>query len=219
MEKSAEGLNVFSTRRPICRDPDLLLSRSVPKPPLNITNEDRDRIGTGLAYRVDLNIPPMTEKAITYNLKPAWWAMVRTRELLSRLETVDQIAVEDVTPQRTQAILFKRTADGKAVVIVWRNDDPGAASFAHTGLALESAEDIFGAAVPAKDGWYGIGKVPVVFTLNAPASSARDGLDAKYGSAGWRSRSCDASVHCAIHGPIRAQSFAYEQIGGDPTPT
>ena len=175
VEKTADGLNVFDQAAYLARS-ELLLSRAGIKPPLNIINEDRDRIGTGLAYRMELHIPPMAEKTVTYHLKPAWWAMVRTRDLLSQLDSVDQIAVEDVIPQRTQAMLFRRTADGNAVVIVWRNDDPGAASFAHTGLSVQSAEDVFGAALPGKEGWYSIGKVPVIFNLGSPASSARPGL-------------------------------------------
>jgi hypothetical protein len=175
VEKTADGLNVFDQAAYLARS-ELLLSRAGVKPSLNIRNEDYERLGTGLAYRTELQIPPMSEKPPTFNLKPAWWAMVRTRELLSQLKTLDNIGVEDVIPDRTQAMLFERTADGKGVVIVWRNDDAGFASFDKTGLSVESAEDVFGATVPLEKGWYAIGKVPIVFSLSTAASAARDGL-------------------------------------------
>jgi hypothetical protein len=213
VEKSADGLNVFDQAAYLTRS-DLLLSRAGIKPPLNIVNEDRDRIGTGLAYRMELYIPPMTEKTVTYNLKPAWWAMVRLRELLSKVESVDQIPVEDTTPQRTQAMLFRQKADGKAVVVVWRNDDPGAASFAHTVLSVQSAEDVFGAVAPAKEGWYAIGKVPVVFTLGASAAEAQAALSRLWIRDGaepaWSQRVI------AQFTPEKGQAFAYEQKGGAP---
>ena len=77
------GWNVFDQAAYLSRA-GLLLSRAGVNPPLNIINEDRDRIGTGLAYRTDLHIPPLTEQAVTYNLKPAWLAMVQNPPLLAQ---------------------------------------------------------------------------------------------------------------------------------------
>ncbi|HZK82061.1 MAG TPA: hypothetical protein VFC46_13360, partial [Humisphaera sp.] len=155
VEKTPDGLNVFDQAAYLARS-DLLLSRVGMKPALSIHNGDYERIGTGLAYRSELLIPPMREQTLTYNLKPAWWAMLRTRELLSQAKAIDLTTAQDVLPDRTQVMLMSRNSDGKALVVIWRNDDAGAASFAHSGLGVENVEDIFGAAVVPQDGWYGI---------------------------------------------------------------
>ena len=34
------------------------------------------RLGTGLAYRTEIRVPPMTEKPLTWQLKPARWAVL-----------------------------------------------------------------------------------------------------------------------------------------------
>jgi hypothetical protein len=204
VEKTTDGLSVFDQAAYLSRA-DLLLSRAGVKPALNVVNEDAERLGTGLAYRSEIRVPPMTEKPLTWHLKPAWWAVLRTRELLSQLKTLDLIDVHDVMPLRTQAMLFERTRDGRAVVIAWRNDDPGATSFARTGLTVESAADLFGAPVSPKDGWYPIGKLPTVFTLSSPAANAREGLSRLWARDGEREPSWPQRVLAEF--PPAADSF------------
>lgn len=215
VEKTAAGLNVFDQAAYLTRS-DLLLSQIGIKPTLSIRNGDYERLGTGLAYRSVLEIPPMQEQTLTFDLKPAWWAMVRTRQLLSQLKVIDQLPIADVVPERTQAMLFARNADGKAVAIVWRNDDPGSASFAHAGLNVESAEDILGAPVVPHDGWYAIGKMPVVFALGTSADVAKKSLPLLWVRDGaepaWPQRVI------AQFTPGDGQSVAYSQTGGSDAP-
>ena len=211
VEKTADGLNVFDQAAYLTRS-DLLLSRAGVAPTQSIRNGDFERLGTGLAYRTELQIPPMREQTLTFNLKPAWWAMVRTRDLLSKMKSLDLVPVQDVIPERTQAMLFERTADGRAVAIVWRNDDAGFVTFSHTGLAVESAQDIFGATTAAVDGWYGVGKMPVVFTLTTPAAAAREGL-----SRLWvRDAAAPAWPQSVVASftPDTGKSFAFAHTGG-----
>lgn len=211
VEKTSDGLDVFDQAAYLTRS-DLLLSRAGVVPALSIRNGDYERLGTGLAYRSEMQIPPMREQTLVYSLKPAWWAMVRTRDMLSKMKVIDQIPVQDVIPERTQAMLFERSADGRGVAILWRNDDAGFVSFAQTGLAIDSAQDVFGANVPAVEGAYAIGKMPVIFTLTTAAASARDGLN--------RLRVRDGAAatwpQCTLarFTPDAGQSAAYAQTGG-----
>ncbi len=215
VEKTSAGLNVFDQAAYLVRS-DLLLSQVGIKPALSVRNGDYERLGTGLAYRSELDIPPMSEQTLTFNLKPAWWAMVRTRELLSQLKAMDPIPVQDVVPERTRATLFARNSDGKGVAILWRNDNPGAVSFSHTGLNVESAEDIFGAPVAAQDGWYSIGKMPVIFNLAAPAMDAAGGLRLLWvrdvAEPAWPQRVI------AEFAPDSGQKVGYSQTGGIAAP-
>ncbi len=175
VEKDAEGLTGFDQAAYLVRS-DLLLSKFNIQPALSVRNEDDIRLGLGLTYRNALRIPPTVAKFPTYQLRPAWWALARTRALLTQLNVPVELSVPDLFPGRTRALLYTRKANAKQILIVWRNDDPGFASFSRTGVAVESAEDVFGTPATAeKDGAYPVGKVPTVFTLaGSPADVAKN---------------------------------------------
>jgi hypothetical protein len=145
-------------------------------------------LGLGLVHRRRVTVPPMTEKVQAHDFKPAWWAMAQTRKWLEEMTFVSAIEIADVVPGRSQCLLYKRK-DGKAVVVLWRNDDAGDASFAQTSMSVESAQDVLATPIAAKDGWYSIGKMPVVFVMGANADGAaaalgkiwvRDGAEAAW---------------------------------------
>jgi hypothetical protein len=174
VEKGTAGLNAFDQAAYLARSA-LMLDRLGIRPALSIHNEDYVRLGLGLVYRRDLLIPPMQEKPLTYQFKPAWWAMTRVRLWLDAAPVAAEIEIQDIVPGRTRCLLEKGK-DGRLFALVWRNDDAGALSFTQTGLTVSGAEDLFGAAVPAADGWYSIGKVPCRFALTEAAEPATEAL-------------------------------------------
>lgn len=171
VETEEDGLNGFMQAAYLVRS-DLLLRPLGIRPELSIRNGDFDRVGTGLAYRRQIEIPPLREKLTTFELKPAWWALARTRSLLDQLEPLTLTALSDVAPGRSFAAVYKRKADGKAVAITWRNDNAGFVSVGRSGIVIEAAEDIFGATVAGENGWYPVGAAPVILTLSAPPEAA-----------------------------------------------
>jgi len=155
---------------------DLLLHGAGIRPALAIRNDDFARLGLGLAYRRELLVPPLAERPATFQLKPAWWGVLRARQWLAQLQAAEPVEIQDIVPARTRCLAAKRR-DGKVAAIVWRNDDAGAVTFAHAGLGVEAAEDVFGSPVPAEGGWHAVGKVPVAFVLGeGDWARARDAL-------------------------------------------
>lgn len=171
VEKGESGLGAFDQAAYLIRS-DLLLHPQGIRPALAIRNDDCARLGLGLTYRRELAVPPLAERPATLQLKPAWWGVLRARQWLGpsasrgagRADAAEMVEVQDTIPGRTQCLALRRN-DGRATAIVWRNDDGGELSFAHTGLAVEAAEDAFGSPVPAHGGRHLVGKVPVAFTL------------------------------------------------------
>jgi len=208
-----KGLDAFDQAAYLVRS-DLLLNAWGIRPALEIRNEDYVPLGLGLVYRRELLIPPLSEKPVTCQLKPAWWGIVRIRQWLDQLKPAGEIEVQDVVPGRTRCLLYERKSDGKPVAMVWRNDDPGGLSFAQTGLAIEAAEDAFGSAVPVADGWHAVGKVPVILTLagaKEPPAQALAHLRVRDGAEpAWPQRVLAAFT------PATGQRQAYEHQGGEP---
>ena len=213
VEKGTNGLNAFDQAAYLARA-SLLLGRAGIRPALSIRNEDFIRLGLGLMYRRELSIPPLQEKPLAYQFKPAWWAMTRVRQWLDAAPVGTEIEVQDIVPGGTRCLL-QLGKDGRPVALVWRNDDPGQISFAQAGLTVAAAEDLFGASVPVTNGWYAIGKVPCRFTLTAgtePASSAlarlrvREGADSQ-----WPQRVLAAFT------PATGQQHDYAHTGGEAT--
>lgn len=165
VEKGGNGLTAFDQAAYLARAA-LLLDGTGIRSALTLRNEDYVRLGLGLAYRRDLSIPPLAEKPLTYQLKPAYWAMSQVRRWLTEAPISDHIDVQDVISGRTRC-LIQRSKDGSTHAIIWRDDDAGQISFAEAGVTIESAEDLFGASVPQNDGWYSIGKIPCRFAIKA----------------------------------------------------
>ncbi|MBI2194634.1 MAG: NPCBM/NEW2 domain-containing protein [Planctomycetes bacterium] len=213
VEKDPKGLNAFDQAAYLVRS-DLLLHRLGIRPALSIRNEDDTRLGLSLAYRQERTIPPLSEKILTYQLKPAWWGITLTRRWLDQLRSVAEIEVQDVVPGRTRCLLYERKEDGKSVAIAWRNDDEGHLSFDSTGLKIEAAEDLFGTPVASQDGWYPVGKLPVVFVLGKSDEPAAQGLARLW------VRDADAPAWpqrvLAAFTPDTGQRVQYEQSGGQP---
>ncbi|MDA0837830.1 MAG: NPCBM/NEW2 domain-containing protein [Planctomycetota bacterium] len=161
------GLDAFDQAVYLSRA-TFLLDRLGIHPTLVLQNEDDSRLGFGMTYKKSFSIPPLKEKLPTYQLKPVWWAMVRTKKLLAEAEVVTGLEVQDVFPGRTRCMLYRRKTDKKLLAVAWRNNDPGWISFQRTGATTAKAEDIMGASISARDGWYPIGKAPVVIELTTP---------------------------------------------------
>lgn len=213
VEKGTNGLNAFDQAAYLARA-SLLLGRAGIRPALSIRNEDFIRLGLGLTYRRELSIPPLQEKPLAYQFKPAWWAMTRVRQWLDAAPVAAEIEVQDLVPGGTRCLL-QQGKDGRPIALVWRNDDPGHVSFAQAGLTVASAEDLFGASVPATNGWFAVGKVPCRFTLTAgaePVASAlarlrvRDGAESQ-----WPQRVLAAFT------PTSGQHHDYAHTGGEVT--
>lgn len=213
VEKGTNGLNAFDQAAYLARA-SLLLGRAGIRPALSIRNEDFVRLGLGLMYRRELSIPPLQEKPLAYQFKPAWWAMTRVRQWLDAAPVAAEIEVQDIIPGGTRCLL-QQGKDGKPVALVWRNDDPGHVSFAQAGLTVAAAEDLFGASVPATNGWYAIGKVPCRFTLTSgpePVASALARLRVREGAEPqWPQRVLAAFT------PATGQQHDYAHTGGEPT--
>ncbi len=159
------GLDAFDQAVYLSRA-TFLLDRLGIHPTLVLQNQDNSRIGFGMAYKKSFSIPPMKQKLPTYQLKPAWWAMVRTKQLLTDAAIETALEVQDIFPGRTRCMIYRRKSDKKLLAIAWRNNDPGWISFLKTGAASVKAEDIMGAPVAIKGGWTPIGKAPVIIELN-----------------------------------------------------
>lgn len=211
VEKDPDGLDGFDQAAYLVRS-DLLLHTLGIRPVLSIRNDDYVRLGLGLTYRTVLQVPPMTHTLPTYHLKPAWWAIYRTRGWLDQLGKVSEIEVQDVVPGRTRCLLARRKADNGPVAMLWRNNDPGACTFSPTGLNLASAEDMLGTPLPSDGGWYPIGKLPAVFVLG-PAEDPEQNL------ARLRVRDHDGQSWpqqvIQSFSPLDAGGGQYEQRGGE----
>lgn len=174
VEKGSNGLDAFDQAAYLARAA-LLLDGTGIRSALTLRNEDYVRLGLGLAYRRELSIPPLAEKPLAYQLKPAYWAMTQVRKWLAEAPISARVEVQDVVAGRTRC-LVQKGKDGTTHAIVWRNDNVGQLSFAETGLTVTGAVDLFGANVPVKDGWYSIGKVPCRFTLSGGTESIPQAL-------------------------------------------
>jgi len=186
VEKDQSGLTAFDQAAYLSRSAFMLDEAGI-RPLLAMRNDDSVRLGLGLLHRRRIVAPPMTEMAQSHDFKPAWWAMVQTRRWLDEMKFVGAIDVQDVVPQRTTCLLYNRGE--KSVAVLWRNDDLGAVSFARTGLAIESAQDVLATPVAEGDGWYTVGRMPTIFVIHAPASKVaselrriwlRDGAEAAW---------------------------------------
>ncbi len=212
VEKDGTGLDAFDQAAYLARTA-LLLDGSGIRSALTVRNGDHVRLGFGLSYRRDLLIPPLAEKPLAYQLKPAWWAMSRVRDWLGETTAVAGLEVQDIIPGRSRG-LVRKAKDGSPVAILWRNDNPGQISFAGTGLKVTAAEDIFGATVPVTDGWYAVGKIPCRFTLtetDEPAALALARLQVRDGAeALWPQRVLAAFT------PATGARQSYAQTGGEP---
>ena len=171
VEKRGKGLDAFDQTAYLARAM-LLLDRLAVQPALVLHNEDKVRLGFGLTYKKVLTIPPLEQELPAFQFKPAWWGMVRVKELLGKMRVVAEVPVQDLFPGRTRCLLYERKKDRRAVAVLWRNNDDGQVSFAGTGLTATSAEDVFGSPVPQDKGWYQIGKVPAIFALSGPGPQA-----------------------------------------------
>ncbi|MCY3024535.1 MAG: hypothetical protein NTW87_36635, partial [Planctomycetota bacterium] len=149
VEKDPTGLSGFDQAAYLIRAAFLLAGQGL-KQALSIANEDTERLGLGLTWRRARSCPPLVEKPGTYLFKPGWWGMVTARRWLREAQFVAEVEISDVVPGRTRCCLFQ--SKGASVAAVWRNDDPGAVSFARTGLDVASAEDLLGSPVAAADG-------------------------------------------------------------------
>ena len=164
VEKGEEGLGVFDQAAYVARA-YLLLDQFGIRPVLSITNPDTDRLGLGLTYRRVINVPPLRERPDEFLLKPGWWAVLQARRWMRRLQPVSPIEVQDVVPDRTRCLLYRRKDDDRAVAVVWRVNDPGEVSFETAGFTVSAARDLLGTEVSGDSGWYSVGKMPAIFVL------------------------------------------------------
>ena len=212
VEKGPKGLTAFDQAAYLVRS-ELLLHQLGIRPALAVRNEDFARLGLGLTYRRELTAPPLTERPMTFQLKPAWWGVHHTRQWLAHVEPVAEIEIQDVVPHRTRCLLYKRKSDGVPEAAVWRNDDPGRLSFAATGLSVVSAEDTFGSNVPLEAGSYAVGRVPVFFVLKPAGEPAEQALSRVRVSDGpaptWPQRVIAAFT------PATGKRQSYTQTGGE----
>jgi hypothetical protein len=174
VERDADGLDAFDQAAYLARAA-LLLDGPDTRSVLTLRNEDYVRLGLGLAYRRDLVIPPLVEKPLAFQFKPAYWAMTQVRQWLAETLSSELMEVQDVIPGRTRAVL-QTGRNGDAHVVVWRNDDPGTLSFRAAGVTVTDARDLFGTAVPEEEGWYSIGKVPCRFTVKGGSEPLPEAL-------------------------------------------
>ena len=215
VEREGRGLDAFDQAAYLSRAV-LLLDRLGVEPTLILQNDDSLRLGFGLIYRKKLTVPPMSQVLPTFQLKPGWWAMTRVKDFLARMEVGSEISVQDVVPGHTRCLLYERKGDRRPAAVVWRNNRPCEISFELTGLSIESAEDIFGSAVPVEAGWYSIGKAPVIFTLKASDKPAGQGL------ALLRVRENSEDLRwpqdvLAVFSPDTGKAWNYTQTGGAST--
>jgi hypothetical protein len=173
VEKDPKGIGGFDQAAYLVRSALLMAGQGL-QPALSIANEDTERLGLGLAWRRGRHCPPLLEKPSTYLFKPGWWGIVNTRRWLRQSKFAAEIEIADETPGRTRCCLFQK--EGVPVAAVWRNDDFGELSFAHTGLDVVSAEDLLGSTVPPAGEWYAIGKVPAMFVLKENGEPAAEAL-------------------------------------------
>ncbi len=170
VERRAGNLDEFDQAAYLMRAALLLAPLGV-RPEVDIRNSDYARLGVGLAYRDSVSIPPHNIRLPELRLKAGWLGLAHTRQWLDQLAFASEIEVADRIPQRSRALLFA-AKDGRAALFVWRNNDPGQLSFARTGLAVAQAEDLLGSPLTAVDGHYPVGKLPVLFLLDATVETA-----------------------------------------------
>ncbi len=164
VEKSADGLDEFDQAAYVLRSA-LLLERVGIRPEVSISNGDFSRIGLGLTYRDSFMVWPHKITLPTLRPKAGWLGLARLRRMLANMTYVADIEVQDVIPQRTRCLVFRRR-DGSYAAFAWRNNNAGQLSFARTGLTVTEAEDLFGTPMKVNAGYYSIGKVPALFILN-----------------------------------------------------
>jgi len=212
VEKDPDGLDAFGQAAYLARAA-LLLDAPDIRSVFELRNEDFTRLGLGLAYRRSLVIPPLVEMPSAYQFKPAYWAVAQVRNWLAEAPLGERFEVADVIPGRTRAVL-QEGGGGSAHVIVWRNDDAGQLSFEGTGATVTEARDLFGAAVPEKDGWYSVGKVPCRFAVGAGTEPLATSLARL-----WVRDAAEATWPQRVLAAFRPENGApqkYRQAGGQP---
>jgi len=214
VEKAGEGLDAFDQAAFLVRA-TLLLDLQDVHPTLVLHNEDAERLGFGLIYKKVLTIPPLTQKLPAFQFKPAYWGMVRARDFLAKAKVVAEVPVQDVVAGWTRCLLYERRSDRKRIAVIWRNNAEASLSFARTGIKVESAQDIFGAPLPFKDGWYSIGKVPSLFTLAATAEPPAEALTRLHVREG--SRQLWPQDVIAAFTPDTGKRRKYQHTGGKKT--
>ena len=212
VEKGDQGLDAFDQTAYLVRAA-FLLDRLGVHPTFVLHNEDLARVGFGMIYKKELTIPPLSQKLPAFQFKPAWLGLVRARKMLAEMQVVDEIIVQDIVPGRTRCVLYEGKADKKPVAIIWRNNDPGAVSFAAAGLSVTSVADIFGAPVAHKDGWYEVGKMPAAFMLNPAKEPLTQALARMHVRDAGRDPSWPQRVIAAFT-PTTGGRQKYEQTGG-----
>jgi hypothetical protein len=158
-----DGLGVFEQAAYLARTELLLLGQAA-RTVVDVRNADATRLGLGLAYRRLLYAPPMREPAPAYWLKPAWVGLRRLRERLSAWGVPREENPRDRIPDRTRCLVFD--GSDRSMAAVWRLDGPGEITFEGTGLAVQSATDLFGTPATERDRHYPVGIVPVFFELD-----------------------------------------------------
>ena len=123
VEREGKGLDAFDQAAYLVRA-TLLLDRLGAQHALMLQNGTARRLGQGLTYKNNLEIPPMRQQIPVFQFKPAWWAATRVRQMLESLKVVAELNIQDVYPGRTRGILYQRTTDQKPVAIIWRLPPP-----------------------------------------------------------------------------------------------
>ena len=212
VERGDQGLDAFDQTAYLARTA-FLLDRLGVHPTYMLHNQDLARVGFGMVYKKELTIPPLSQKLPAFQFKPAWLGLVRTRKMLAEMQVVDEITVQDIVPGRTRCVVYERKSDRTPVVIIWRNNEPGAVSFAAAGLSVTSVADIFGAAVAQKDGWYEVGKMPSAFTLSPAKEPVTQALARLHVRDAGQEPSWPQRVLAAFS-PATGGRQKYEQTGG-----
>jgi len=211
VEKGDAGLNAFDQAAYLIRS-DLLMHQLGLRSALSVRNEDAQRLGVGLSYRQELTIPPLKEKLLTYQLKPAYWGIVRTREWLDKLAPLGEVDIQDVIPGRTRCLVYERKTDKAPVAILWRNNDAGFVSLSETGLKVTAAEDLLGSQVAAENDAYPVGKLPIVLVLSAGSEPALQAV-ARLRVRDGRAATWPQQVLAAF-APVEGGRQSYSQSGG-----
>ncbi|NQZ66475.1 MAG: NPCBM/NEW2 domain-containing protein [Lentisphaeria bacterium] len=175
VERGEGGLNAFDQTAYLIRA-NLLMHQQNVQQSLIMSNDRFLRTGYGMIYKRTTSIPPMSQRMPTFQFKPVWWGLARTRKLLAGLNATGEVVIQDRIPGLTRCLTYIRKSDKKKIAIIWRNNDPAVLNFEKTGLSVVSAVDIFGAAVIKDNKQYVIGMLPCIFEMKAGAEPLQEAL-------------------------------------------